>query len=120
MQQAGTRAVTRRRHRHTRDARYYYPAAPNVLSGDFRAERENRAWLTNISYIPKEEGWLDLGVVPDLHSHRAVGWSMPSRLYRGLVIDELSMALGRRRSGPGLIHHSGRGGSMSAASSGGY
>ena len=45
----------------------------------------------------------------DLYSHRIVGWSLSSRITRQLVLDALNMAVGLRRPGPDLIHHSDRG-----------
>ncbi|HLI60300.1 MAG TPA: DDE-type integrase/transposase/recombinase [Solirubrobacteraceae bacterium] len=39
-----------------------------------------------------------------------VGWSFADQMRAELVVDALSMAVARRRSAPGLIHHSDRGG----------
>lgn len=109
MQATGIQAVIRRRYRYTADSRHDYPVAPNVLERNFRAEGRDRVWLTDITYIPTEEGWLYLSAVLDLHSRRAVGWAMGDRQDRGLTLRALEMALGRRRPGTGLIHHSDRG-----------
>ena len=110
MRQAGVRAVMRRQYRHSADSRHDYPVAPNILERDFRVEGMNRVWLTDITYIPTEEGWLYLGVVLDLHSRRVVGWSAGDRQDRRLTLGALEMALGLRRPAAGLIHHSDRGG----------
>lgn len=110
MQRAGIQAVMRRRYRHTLDSKHDYPVAPNVLGQDFRVESRNRVWLTDITYIPTEEGWLYLSAVLDLHSRRAVGWSMAARIDRQLTMAALEMALGRRRPAAGLVHHSDQGG----------
>jgi len=109
MQRAGIQAVMRRRYRHTQDTRHDYPVAPNRLGRDFRVEGRNRVWLTDITYVPTEEGWLYLSVVLDMRSRRAVGWAMSCRIDRQLTIAALGMALGRRRPVSGLIHHSDRG-----------
>ena len=45
----------------------------------------------------------------DLYSIRIIGWSMSRRINRHLVLKALSMALGQRRPGENLIHHSDRG-----------
>ena len=47
-----------------------------------------------------------LAAILDLYSRLVVGWSMSSRMNRRLVLDALDMAVGRRRPGPGLLHHS--------------
>ena len=45
----------------------------------------------------------------DLYSRRIIGWSMSRRLSRHIAVNALSMALGQRRPGVDLIHHSDRG-----------
>lgn len=110
MQAAGVRAVMRRRYRHTQDSRHDYPVAPNVLGQGLRAAGINQVWLTDITYVPTEEGWLYLGVVLDLHSRRVVGWALSASIDRQLTMAALGMALGRRRPAAGLVHHSDRGG----------
>ena len=44
------------------------PVAPNLLKRDFEADRPNQKWLTDITYIPTQEGWLYLAAVLDLYS----------------------------------------------------
>lgn len=65
--------------------------------------------MADITYIPTREGWLYLAAILELYSRMIVGWSMASRMTRRLVLDALEMAVGRRRPGPGLLHHSDRG-----------
>jgi putative transposase len=50
--------------------------ADNILDRDFQAERPNRKWLADFTYIWTAEGWLYVAVVLDLFSRRIVGWSM--------------------------------------------
>ena len=50
-----------------------------------------------------------LAIVMDLYSRRIVGWSLSRNLKTELVERALVMAIGRRRPGTGLIHHSDRG-----------
>jgi putative transposase len=109
MQQAGIRAVARRRYCHTTDSRHDYPVAPNILARNFTASGPDRVWLTDITYVPTEEGWLYLGVVMDLHSRRIIGWATSNRIDQNLTLDALRMALGRRQPAVGLLHHSDRG-----------
>jgi transposase InsO family protein len=42
----------------------------------------------------------------DLYSRMIVGWSMRDDLEAPLVVDAISMAISRRKPGPGLVHHS--------------
>jgi len=85
------------------------PVAPNLLKRDFSTERLNEKWLSDITYIPTEEGWLYLAVTVDLCSRRVVGWAMSDRMTSDLTIDALKMALQRREVGADLVHHSDQG-----------
>jgi len=88
---------------------YDLPVAPNRLGQDFRTTGINRVWLSDITYVRTDEGWLYLAVVLDLYSRRIVGWAMSDSLHRQLVIDALQMAIAARQPLPGLLHHSDRG-----------
>jgi putative transposase len=61
------------------------------------------------------EGWLYLAVILDAFSRRVVGWALADHLRTELATDALQMALASRRPGPGLIHHSDRGGQYLSA-----
>jgi putative transposase len=110
MRLAGLRSKTKRRFRvKTTDSKHGHPIAPDRLQQDFNASAVNKVWLSDITYIPTDEGWLYLASVMDLCSRRIVGWSMAETLHTAIVIAALRMAVDRRRPEPGLIHHSDRG-----------
>ena len=85
------------------------PVAENLLNRQFTVAAPNVVWVSDITYIPTREGWLYLATVEDLFSRRIVGWSLPERMTRQLVIDALQMAVDRRGPSAGLLHHSDRG-----------
>jgi transposase InsO family protein len=99
----------RRRRIRTTDSDHNLPVAPNVLNRQFEADAPNRKWVTDITYIPTDEGWLYLAVVLDLFARRVIGWSMASTLCASLVENALLMAVADRQPEAGLIHHSDRG-----------
>jgi transposase InsO family protein len=109
MSRCGLKARRKRRFRVTTDSKHNLPVADNLLEREFFSAEANQVWASDITYIWTQEGWLYLAAVMDLHSRMVVGWSMSNRLDRSLVLDALSMAVGRRNPGPGLIHHSDRG-----------
>ncbi len=110
MRSLGIRARTHRRFRvRTTDSNHPHPIAPNVLGRAFGAAGPNQVWLTDITYIPTDEGWLYLAGVLDLYSRKIVGWSMADHMRAELVRDALNMALQARTPGAGLLHHSDRG-----------
>jgi len=84
--------------------------APNTLAQDFTAEAPNRKWVTDITYLPTEQGWVYLAVVLDLFSRKAVGWAIGDSLETELVGTALRRAIeARRPHGGQLLHHSDRG-----------
>jgi transposase InsO family protein len=83
--------------------------APNLLNQVFHAAAPNQVWTADITAIPTDEGWVYLAILLDLYSRRVVGWAMRPTLETELVCAAWHMALGRRRPGAGLIHHSDRG-----------
>lgn len=109
MRKCGIRARRKSKFRVTTDSKHNLPVAENQLDRAFFSAGPNQVWASDITYIWTLEGWLYLAAVIDLHSRMVVGWSMNGRLDRSLVLDALSMAVGRRNPEPGLIHHSDRG-----------
>ncbi len=94
----------------TTDSNHDYPIAPNLLNQDFTAEHPNQIWLSHITYIPTDEGWLYLSSTMDLFSRSIVGWSMSASMETSAsVIPALTMGIAQRSPKPGLIHHSDRG-----------
>ena len=56
------------------------PVAPNRLNREFQATALNQKWVSDITYVPTDEGWLYLAVVMDLYSRRIIGWAMHETL----------------------------------------
>ena len=70
--------------------------------------------MADITDIPTGEGWLYLAVVLDLFTRKVVGWAMRDHMRAELTIAALTMAIQRRRPGPGLTRHSDRGSQYAA------
>ena len=47
----------------------YLHRYPNLLNRDFKADRPNQKWVTDISYIRTEEGFLYLSIIRDLYDN---------------------------------------------------
>ena len=109
MRVRGLAARRRRRFRITTQSQHPFPTASNHLARQFEQPIPDRAWVTDITYIPTGEGWLYLAVILDLCSRFVVGWAMNERITDALTLDALGMALERRRPPQGLLHHSDRG-----------
>ena len=105
----GWRAKAAKKFKATTNSNHKLPVAPNLLQQNFSASKPNEKWVSDITYIWTEEGWLYLAVVMDLYSRMVVGWSMSERMTSKLVIDALQMAIWRRKRPYGVIIHSDRG-----------
>ena len=84
--------------------------APNILDQTFTADAPNQKWVTDITYLPTQLGWVYLAVVLDLFSRKVVGWSVSESLATPLVSTTLRNAVeARRPDTKSLLHHSDRG-----------
>jgi len=113
MRHAGLVARRRRRFIVTTASTHAYPIAANTLDRQFAITAvggPDRVWVSDITYLPTREGWLYLAIVLDLGTRRVVGWAMRHTLEEELTVAALTMALAQRRPGPGVLHHSDRGG----------
>lgn len=103
------RAKAAKKFKATTNSKHDLPVAPNRLQQEFTASAPNQKWVSDMTYLWTEEGWLYLAVVVDLYSRLVVGWAMAERMTAQLVCDALSMALWRRHRPTGVIVHSDRG-----------
>ena len=53
--------------------------APDLLQRQFKVERQDKAWVTDTTFIGTREGWLYLAVILDLFSRQVIGWAMNNR-----------------------------------------
>lgn len=109
MRELGISATIPKRFVVTTDSNHDLPIADNLLQQQFNADGPNAKWVTDITYIPTDEGWLYVSSIEDLFSRRIVGWAMDARMETSLVLRALDMALSQRCPGANLIHHSDRG-----------
>jgi transposase InsO family protein len=109
MRETGVEVRFKKRFKVTTNSDHSQPVFDNVLDRQFDVVQPDQAYVSDITYIWTQEGWLYLAVVIDLFSRKVVGWSMRSRMTAQLVCDALTMAIWQRRPAAGLIHHSDRG-----------
>lgn len=107
--QMGIRCKQTRKFKATTNSNHGLPVAENLLNQDFRTDRPNHVWVTDITYIPTHEGWLYLAGIKDLHTCEIVGYALGERMTKDLVARALFGAVSHKRPPPGLIHHSDRG-----------
>ncbi|EAQ26100.1 ISPsy26, transposase orfB [Roseovarius sp. 217] len=83
--------------------------ATNALDRQFDVDLPDRVWVTDITYIKTNEGWLYLSVVIDLFSRRVVGWSAQPRMTTDLALQALLAAVWRRKPKTKVMIHSDQG-----------
>ena len=109
MREAGIVAVQKRRFRVTTNSKHDYPVWPNVLDRKFVVEKPNTVWVSDITYIWTQEGWLYLATVLDLFSRGVVGLAMDKTMADTLTTQAMKQAILRRSPVKGLICHTDRG-----------
>ena len=109
MRELGIRSLRKRRFKATTDSGHALPVADNILDRRFEVDAPDVAWVTDITYVRTDEGWLYLAAILDLFSRRVVGHAMSDRIDRALVLKALDDAMGRRAPDASLVHHSDRG-----------
>jgi putative transposase len=109
MRDNGWRAKAARKYKATTNSRHSLPVAPNLLEQDFNAGRPDQKWVSDITYIWTDEGWLYLAAVLELYSRRVISWAIAERMTATLVCDALIMALWHRKTPKGVIVHPDRG-----------
>jgi transposase InsO family protein len=109
MRKNGIKSRTVKKFKATTDSNHNLPVAENILNREFNADSRNVKWVSDITYIKTDEGWLYLAGILDLFDGAIVGWSMDSRMTKSLVINALTEACRRSKPGSGLILHSDRG-----------
>jgi putative transposase len=82
----GLRCRQERKFKATTDSKHNLPVAPNLLDRQFAVAAPNNAWVTDITYIPTDEGWLYRAGVKDLFNGELVGYALDARMTQQLVM----------------------------------
>lgn len=86
-----------------------YHRYENILNRDFKAERPNQKWVTDITYISTKEGWAYLSTIKDLFDGFIVAHQFGRQQSVRLVTDTLEQARLKEKVTDGLILHSDQG-----------
>lgn len=106
----GLRCRHKRRFVRTTDSHHTLAIAPNLLQQRFNdTSAPHQVWVSDITYVKTDEGWLFVAAIKDLFNKKIVGWAMMEHMRTELVSQALAMAVKQERPAPGLIHHSDRG-----------
>jgi putative transposase len=117
MREVGLRGLRRRKVKRTTVAGAAAPCPADLVERHFHAERPDRLWVVDLTYIRTWIGFAYLALVIDVFSRRILGWALATHLRTALPLEALEMAIWTRgRHGvadlTGLIHHGDRGGQL--------
>lgn len=108
-QRLGIYCKQKKRYKCTTNSQHDKVVAPNRLGQNFTVSRPNQVWVSDITYVWTEAGWLYMAGIKDLFSCEMVGYAIGERMTAGLCLAALQMAQLRRQPKAGLILHSDRG-----------
>lgn len=112
MKKKHIRSVTVRKFKQTTNSHHKYSLVENKLSQDFTTTAYNQVWVSDITYIRTQEGWLYLTSVIDLFDRKVIAWQVSNTLRaEDTVIPALNKACSNRpiQAYHSLIFHSDRG-----------
>ncbi|MEZ4917808.1 MAG: IS3 family transposase [Saprospiraceae bacterium] len=107
-----TCGTAKRKYVHTTDSNHNLRVSPNLLDRKFEVKTVNTVWVSDITYIPTDNGWRYLTAILDLADRAVVGWTLSQTMFaQNTVIDALKQAIHKRGVKPQseLLFHSDRG-----------
>ena len=90
------------------DSDHAHRVYPNRLPGKC-VSGINQVWVSDLTYIRIENGFVYLAVILDLFSRKVIGWSISRRIDAELALGALRQAIQTRQPPAGCVHHSDRG-----------
>jgi transposase InsO family protein len=98
----GVRCKQNRRFKYSTNSQYNKRIAPNLLEQCFDVERPNQVWVSDITYVWTNEGWLHVAGLKDLFTREIVGYAIDKRMTTELCVSALNTAMKRRKLLRGL------------------
>ena len=98
--------IRRKKYRNYGDYLHRYP---NLLNRDFKADRPNQKWVTDISYIKTQQGTLYLSVIRDLYDNSIVAYKTGTEQNINLVLSTIRAAKRKEKVTAELQLHSDQG-----------
>ncbi len=98
----------KRKFKSTTDSNHSLEVSPNLLEQDFSVRVMDEVWVSDITYVATDEGWLYVVVFIDLLTRAIVGWSMSDSMAAVIVQDAFQMGVKKRGRAP-IVAHSDRG-----------
>lgn len=98
----------KKRYTKTTDSRHWMHKYPDLVK-EVVLNRPEQLWVSDITYIAVDSGFVYLHLVTDAYSKRIMGYCVSSGMGASSTTEALQMALKNRKYHHPLIHHSDRG-----------
>ncbi|WP_370627256.1 IS3 family transposase [Pontibacter sp. HSC-14F20] len=108
LRERGLLIKPRKSYHKTTDSKHWMKKHRNLVEG-LKIERPEQVWAADITYIPTRQGHNYLSLVTDAYSKKIMGYHLSEDLRAEGPLQALQMAVGKRKYGFHLIHHSDRG-----------
>lgn len=114
MKRANMKSIISKKYRvQTTNSRHPYGVSENYLQQDFTASRLAQKWVSDLTYIKTNEGWLYLTTVIDLADRKVIGWALSKTMKaKETTVAAFNMAVKNRPVVLPLLFHSDRGGTI--------
>jgi transposase InsO family protein len=111
MKKQGIKSMIRKKYRvATTDSNHQHSISENHLNREFTRQKPSEAWVSDITYIPTNQGWLYLTIIMDLFDRKIIGWSLSNNMTtEDTVMKAWKMAVKNRQVTKNMIFHSDRG-----------
>ncbi|HCY99410.1 MAG TPA: IS3 family transposase [Rhodobacter sp.] len=111
MRRLGIRGVVRGKKVITTNPDTSLPCPDDKVNRLFMADRPNKLWVSDFTYVPTWSGTVYVAFVIDVFARRIVGWRVSTSMKTQFVLDALEQAIWQRKTpdNKSLVHHSDRG-----------
>ena len=111
MRALGIRGVVRGKRIVTTNPDTSLPCPDDKVNRIFKADRPNKLWVSDFTYVPTWSGTVYVAFVIDVFARRIVGWRVSTSMTTKFVLDALDQAIWQRKTldNKSLVHHSDRG-----------
>ena len=111
MRVLGIRGVVRGKRVVTTNPDTSLPCPDDKVNRLFKADRPNKLWVSDFTYVPTWSGTVYVAFVIDVFARRIVGWRASTSMKTQFVLDALDQAIWQRKTPDNrtLVHHSDRG-----------
>lgn len=111
MRRLGIKGVVRGKKVITTNPDTSQPCPDDKVNRVFKADRPNKLWVSDFTYVPTWSGTVYVAFVIDVFARRIVGWRVSTSMKTQFLLDALDQAIWQRKApdNRSLVHHSDRG-----------